>query len=130
MNKSLAKIYCIKAMYCLIAAFANILTIIKTQNFAVAMLGVFLYFSPIAIENYAKSTHGKITIILRRIGYILPTLFLFFNSLLAILVIHFQRFSMIINQHWYIISYFIVSMILVSVCIIDIFLYIFSTRKQ
>lgn len=69
-NKSLAKIYSIKAMYFLIAAFANTVTIIKTQNFAVTMLGLFLYFTPIAIENYSKNTYNLITVILRRVGYI------------------------------------------------------------
>ncbi|RTX76678.1 hypothetical protein EKQ61_08500, partial [Staphylococcus gallinarum] len=68
-NKNLAKMYLVKALYFLVAAFVNILTIITTKNFEVAMLGVMLYFMPIFIENYMKNVYNKPTKILRRIGY-------------------------------------------------------------
>lgn len=128
-NKSLAKIYSIKAMYFLIAAFANTVTIIKTQNFDVTMLGLFLYFTPIAIENYSKNTYNLITVILRRVGYILPVIFLFFNLLIIVLVINFQGFDVIISEFWYIGVIIGVTIPLIFISILDTFLYGFNDEE-
>lgn len=129
MDKNIAKIYCIKAMYFFIAAFANIITIIKTKNFDVAMLGIFLYFAPIGIENYAKNTYNLVTVIIRRIGYIIPGIFIFLNFLLIILVINFHEFGDIISGNWYIGVTITVTGILIFISILDIFLYSFNEEE-
>lgn len=128
-HKSLTKIYCIRSIYFSTAAFANILAIVKTHNFSVAMLGVFLYYTPIAIENYAKSTNSTISVILRRIGYMLPSLFLFFNVFVSILVINFQQFSDVIEATWYITVLIIVSLALIIASVFDIFIYGFNKKN-
>lgn len=128
-NKSLAKIYGVKAMYFFVAAFANILTIIKTQNFSVTMLGLFLYFAPIAIENYAKNTYNLVTAILRRIGYIIPSVFIFLNFLIIILVVNFPNFDFITSENWYISVIISVTIPLVFISVLDIFLYGFNDEE-
>lgn len=128
-NKNLAKIYVVKAAYFFLAAFVNILTIITTKHFDVTMLGVLLYFMPIAIENYMKNVYNKATVVLRRIGYILPSVFMFFNILIFILCSYIPAYKFIISTNWYIGAIIIVSILLIFISILDIFLYGFNDEE-
>ncbi|HEC2158576.1 hypothetical protein [Staphylococcus delphini] len=128
-NHHLAKLYFIKATYFFVAGFANILTIIKTQSFSVTMLGIFLYYTPIMIENYMKMTYNKVTVILRRIGYILPCGFLFLNLLLVILVVYFKGFGDMISEIWYVYIIIGVTVALIFISFLDIFFYGFNEEE-
>lgn len=122
-TKNLAKMYALKAGYFFIAAFVNILTIITTKNFEVAMLGVLLYFMPIFIENYMKNVYNKATKVLRRIGYIIPSLFIFTNILIFILCSYIPAYKFIISTNWYVGAIIIVTIPLIFISILDVFLY-------
>ncbi|MGW7932203.1 hypothetical protein ACWEWU_11140 [Staphylococcus xylosus] len=128
-NKNLAKMYLLKALYFFVAAFVNILTIITTKNFDVAMLGVMLYFMPIFIENYMKNVYNKATKMLRRIGYILPSLFIFINILIFILCSYIPTCKFIISTNWYIGAIIVVTIPLIFISILDVFLYGFSDEE-
>ncbi|MCQ1414945.1 hypothetical protein NNJ16_06495 [Staphylococcus aureus] len=128
-NKNLAKMYSFKALYFFTAAFVNILTIITTKNFEVAMLGVTLYFMPIVLENYMKNVYNKATKILRRIGYIFPSLFIFINILKFILCSYMPTYKFIISTNWYVGAIIITTIPLVFISILDIFLYGFNNEE-
>lgn len=128
-NKSLAKMYVVKAVYFFTAAFASVISIIATKNYDLTMLGIWLYFTPIAIENYMKNVYNKPTVILRRIGYILPSVFILINVLIFILCSNIPAYKFIISTKGYIGATILVTVPLVLISILDIFLYGFNKEE-
>ncbi|RTX76626.1 hypothetical protein EKQ61_08635, partial [Staphylococcus gallinarum] len=81
------------------------------------------------IENYMKNVYNKPTKILRRIGYIIPSLFIFVNILIFVLCSYISTYKFIISTNWYIGAIIVVTIPLIFISALDIFLYGFNNEE-
>lgn len=128
-TNELAKAYALKSIYVFFSCLLNGINFWKFENSYAVFIGLIMFNGSCIVEHYFKYTYSKPTIILRRIGYLLPSLCIIIIFTLTILFIEFNLSNVFVYNKYTISVIIIVSIIQFIISLLDILLYGYNSES-